>query len=402
MIAPLQTVLGTVLMLAALPVVFACGYLALLALLARRGTAPPPPPPRLRFDVVVPAHNEELGIQSTVASLLALDYPRELYRVVVVADNCTDRTAELARGAGARLLERRDSARRGKGYALAYAYAASVQDRFADAVVVVDADSIASPNLLSAMGARFAAGEEAVQACYGVRNVSSSWRAQLMAVAFACFHDVRSLARERLGLSCGLRGNGMGFTRELLRRVPHAAYSVVEDLEYGIQLGYAGVRVAFAAEAHVLGEMPASAAASRTQRDRWEAGRRGVKRAHVVRLLYTALVRRDRVALDLALDLLVPSLSTLVIAIVTGTAASLLALRLGYEAAPALTLWGASLLALTGYVAKGCTLVPHGARTLAALARAPYYVAWKVAVRLRPSQARQGNWVRTSRATECR
>jgi uncharacterized membrane protein len=121
----------------------------------------------------------------------------------------------------------------------------------------------------------------------------------------------------------------------------------------------------------------------------------------VVRLLHAALIRRDRVALDLALDLLVPPLSTLAIASVTGTAASLLALRLGYNAAPTLTLWGASLLALTGYVARGCTLVPGGARTLAALAWAPYYVAWKLAVRLRPSKARRGNWVRTSRATEC-
>ena len=342
MIVLLQAAVGTLLTVSALPVAVASGYLALLALLARRRTPPPPPPPRLRFDVVVPAHNEEQGIASTVTSLLALDYPRELYRVVVVADNCTDCTAELARRAGAHVVERHDPAHRGKGYALAHAYALSVEEGLADAVVVVDADSVASPNLLAAMGARFAAGAQAVQARYGVRNVSSSWRTQLMAIAFACFHDVRSLAREQLGLSCGLRGNGMAFTRELLQRVPHTAYSVVEDLEYGIQLGYAGVRVAFAGEAHVLGEMPAWGAASRTQRDRWEAGRLGVARAHAARLLRAALVRRDRVALDLALDLLVPSLSTLVIASVTGTAASALAVRLGYDATPALALWGAS------------------------------------------------------------
>ena len=145
----------------------------------------------------------------------------------------------------------------------------------------------------------------------------------------------------------------------------------------------------------------ASAAASRTQRDRWEAGRLALTRVHAARLLRAAFVRRDGVALDLALDLIVPSLSTVAIAGVSGTAASALALWLGYHAVPAVALWGASLLMLIGYVARGCALVPDGARTLAALAWAPYYVAWKVAVRLRPSKARRGDWVRTSRVTEC-
>jgi cellulose synthase/poly-beta-1,6-N-acetylglucosamine synthase-like glycosyltransferase len=392
---------GVVLALASLPVVAAAVYLAALALVARRREPPALPRPVMRFDVVIPAHDEEQGIASTVESLLSMDYPRELYRVLVVADNCRDRTAEQALHAGARVLERCDAERRGKGYALAHAYAATLADGFADAVVVIDADSIVSANVLTAMATRFAAGAEAVQVRYGVRNADASWRTRMMEIAFAITLETRALAREWLGLSCGLRGNGMGFTCELLRRVPHASYSVVEDLEYGIQLGYEGVRVAYIGEAHVLGEMPASEAASRSQRDRWESGRLTVARSHVPRLLRRAFVRRDRVALDLALELLVPPLSTIVLASAAGTAVSILALRAGYHAAPAVWLWVASVLALVTYVVRGCALTTNGMlRTLVTLSCAPYYITWKLALRLRPSRARGGEWVRTERASK--
>jgi cellulose synthase/poly-beta-1,6-N-acetylglucosamine synthase-like glycosyltransferase len=88
----------------------------------------------------------------------------------------------------------------------------------------------------------------------------------MMTVAFAAFHGVRSLARERLGVSCGLRGNGMGFSSAVLRAHPHRAFSIVEDVEYGIQLGYAGVQVHYVDEAHVFGQMVVGEQASRSQR----------------------------------------------------------------------------------------------------------------------------------------
>ena len=121
--------------------------------------------------------------------------------------------------------------------------------------MVVDADTVVSRNLLSAFAARFERGASAVQADYGVRNPHASWRTRMMAIALAAFHGVRSAARERLGLSCGLRGNGMAFTKALLHAHPPAAFSIVEDLEYGIQLGYAGIRVEYVPEARVLGQM---------------------------------------------------------------------------------------------------------------------------------------------------
>ena len=387
--------IGGAVAVAGVPVLAASGYLAALAAAARPLT-PLAPNDRIRFDVLVPAHDEAAGIASTVASLLALDYPRERYRVIVVADNCTDDTATRARAAGALVLERHDDALRGKGYALAHAYAVCLSEGVADAVVVVDADTVVSSNLLRAFAARFAAGEASVQAEYGVRNAAASWRTRLMAVAFACYHTTRSLGRERLALSCGLRGNGMGFTLDTLRHHPHTAFSRVEDVEYGVALGAAGVRVAYVPEATVLGEMPATAEAAQTQRERWEDGRSGLVRRLVPILGRAAWVRRDRVPLDLAADLLVPPLTTLVAVALLGTIAATAATWLGWASAASVATWGAAVVCLAAYVARGAALAGHGPRVLLDLAWAPVYAAWKLAVALRP-RTRGEAWVRTAR-----
>jgi 1,2-diacylglycerol 3-beta-glucosyltransferase len=384
-----------VLCAAAAPVLVASAYLLACALLSRRAKAPPYGAPRVRFDVVVPAHDEEAGIAATVESVRAVDYPEALRRVIVVADNCSDATADRARAAGATVLVR-DDPRRGKGYALAHAFERSLADGFAAAIVVVDADTLVSANLLQAFSARLESGARAVQAEYGVRNPDASWRTRLMAVAFALFHTVRSRARERLALSAGLRGNGMCFAVELLREVPHEAFSIVEDLEYGIRLGLAGHRVQFAAEANVRGDMAAGTAAARTQRRRWEGGRARMLRQHGPALLRRALADRDPVLLDLALDLAVPPLSFLAAAAAAGTVAAALASLGAGRALPALWAWGAALCALAVYVARGWWLSGQGLRGLAGLALAPAYVAWRLALGLERA-APSDVWVRTPR-----
>jgi hypothetical protein len=387
------TIIAWALAIGSIPVLLAALYLGVLALLSRQSAPPPPAPPRLRFDLVVPAHDEEAGIAETVRSLAGLSWPPALRRIIVVADNCTDATADRASEAGALVLVRNDP-RRGKGHALAHAYARSLADGFADAVVVVDADTVVSANLLEAFAARLEAGALAVQAEYGVRNPDASWRTRLTAVAFALFHDVRSLARERLGCSAGLRGNGMCFATRLLREVPSEAYSLVEDVEYGIRLGLAGHRVRYAAEASVLGDMAAGAGAAAVQRRRWEGGRTRMVREHGWTLLRRAAAEGDRVLLDLALDLLVPPLSTLAAAVAAGAAGAGLLAVTGGPAWPALP-WLAAVLALVGYVARGWWLSGMGARGLAGLAWAPVYVLWKLT--LRAGAAVPDAWIRTPR-----
>jgi cellulose synthase/poly-beta-1,6-N-acetylglucosamine synthase-like glycosyltransferase len=397
----LTLALDLALALLALPILVGAGYLLVLAIAARQ-SAPPraidgAAPPRLRFAIVVPAHDEEAGIGATIASLLALDYPRDLFRILVVADNCADATATRAEAAGATVLVRVDPARRGKGHALAHAFAHVAAEARADAVVVVDADTEVSPNLLRAFSRRFEGGAQALQASYGVRNPGSSWRTRLMVLSFALFHLTRSLGRERLGLSSGLRGNGMGMTRALLARVPYAAFSIVEDVEYGLLLGEAGCRVHHVPEAEVRGDMVAGERGSRSQRRRWEQGRRALAASRGPALLSAAIRRRDPVLLDLALDLLVPPLATLSLITLAGALAALVRVALGgpwWPAAP----WLGAAACLVVYVLRGWRLSGTGARGLVdLLVFAPVYVLWKIALSIRSVGHRSDGWVRTGR-----
>ena len=395
MIAAMGDVMLT---LVAVPVVAATGYLALLtALSGRRRT--PAADMTTRFDIIVPAHNEASGIAATVASLFAMSYPADRMRILVVADNCTDDTAARAMAAGATVLERRSTTEKGKGYALAFGYEASLRDGVADAVVVVDADSSVSPNLLSAFSARFVSGADAVQAEYGVRNARDSWRTRLMVIALTMFHTVRSLGRERLGLSCGLRGNGMGFRSSLLRRVPPRAFSIVEDVEYGIALGLAGTRVWYVPEAQVHGDMPASAAASRSQRERWERGRLALIREHVPVLLRAARGRAGRLAVDLAADLLVPPLTTLAALVVAGVVLALFVMQRGFADGLGVVPWLAAAGALAVYVIRGAVLSGAGPRVVLDLMWAPIFAVWKLTLMFTPTR-RAGEWVRTTRSDE--
>src|SRR6185295_741988 len=134
----------------------------------------------------------------------------------------------------------------------------------------------------------------------------ASCRTRLMEIALSLFHDVRSLARERLRVSCGLRGNGMCFTGAVLAEVPHDAFSIVEDVEYGLRLGRAGHRVWYVDEAEALGDMVATSAESRSQRRRWEGGRLALAKMHAPGLLRDALAKRSLMLFDLAMDILVP------------------------------------------------------------------------------------------------
>ncbi|HTY48309.1 MAG TPA: glycosyltransferase family 2 protein, partial [Steroidobacteraceae bacterium] len=262
------------------------------------------------------------------------------------------------------------------------------------AVVVIDADSAPSPNLLEACAARLQQGAQAVQADYRVLNLEAAWRTRLMAIAMGAFHAARSRARERLGLSCGIRGNGWCITHALLRQVPYQAFSIVEDLEYGIDLGLAGQRVHYADEAWVKGEMVTGARAARSQRRRWEQGRFALIRARALPLLAAAVRRRSKVCLDLALDLLVLPLSNIALGVAVITAVATADAMLN-GSAHGLWLAGFCAAGVACYVLRGWQLSGTGARGLLDLGAAPVFIVWKTALLL--TTVRPGQWIRTQR-----
>ncbi len=387
--------LDLLLLALALPAGLACAYLLACTLLSARAPAPERSSRRLRFDVFVPAHNEEAVIARTVANLLRLDWPADRFRVIVIADNCSDATSSIAAQSGARVFERANLELRGKGYALKHAFERSAAEAWADAVVVIDADAEASANLLEAFAARIERGACAVQAHYGVLNPFASWRTRLITIAKAAFHIVRSRARERVGVSCGIRGNGWCVTHALLARVPYRAFSLTEDLEYGIELGLAGFRVQYADEAHSDADMVSGEQIARKQRQRWEHGRFELVRAKSATLLRAAILMRSAVCLDLAVDLLVLPLSY-----VTLNVCALIALA-GAAAwwLPTMHTWlwfglgcAASLIL---YVLRGWQLSGIGARGLLDLARAPGFLLWKILLMMR--RRTSDEWVRTDR-----
>ena len=378
--------------------------LLVAALLPRRRVSRTKAAP-LALAVIVPAHDEALVLASTLDSLLAQDFPAECRELIVVADNCTDETAQIARARGITVLERISAEERGKGYALnfAMAYLHALPER-PDGVVIVDADTFAAPDFLTRIGqslerARDERGFGAVQGRYGVLNVGDGWRAALMAGAFDLVNHIKPLGRERLGLSAGLKGNGMAFTWPLASALPWPGGSLTEDLDYGLDLARRfGVRVAYVPEARVRAQMPTTAAQAASQRDRWERGRAGLTRERGLRLLWEGLRGRNLLLLDMAVDLLTPPLAELgallcAWVILVGGGGVLGILPHAGHWAKALGLTGAGLLVyiLGGLRAAGATRAAY-----AALARAPFYAVWKIGLRL-AGRRRGPNWVRTAR-----
>ncbi len=371
----------------------AAGY----ALRLRSGDGRPMPaaarPPAIRFLILVPAHNEETLLPATLQSLFRLDYPRDLYAVHVVADNCDDHTAELAREEGAHVHERRDSQLQGKGYALRWlldSLWASGEPH--DAIALLDADSIVTPNFLSAMAARLARGERVIQAYYAVRDPARSRSAGLRYAALAAVHFLRPSARMALGGSAGLKGNGMVFAADIPRRFQWSE-SLAEDIEYHMQLILAGERATFAPEAVVYAEMPGTLRASQTQNVRWERGRLEQARRYVPQLLRCSLRRRSFLLFDAAIEQLIPPFAVLFGASLLLLPAALLsggrrvrALGLGIVA-------GESI-----YTLSGLALARAPRSVYRALLYAPAFVAWKcwLYVRVLLGLDRAG-WVRTAR-----
>lgn len=386
---------------AAAPALLIALYLAVLALAAPASQRRPGAAiPEVRVTVLVPAHNEELLVARCVRSLLTQRYPAHLRRVVVVADNCTDQTAERAREAGAEVLVRSHLAR-GKGHALSWAVEHLLAEAVPPAAIgVVDADSVADPDLLRHLVDGLSA-SPAVQGLYLVVPEPGSPRSRLVALGFQLFHRVRLGGRARLGLPAAMVGNGMLFATELLRRHPWSAFSGVEDLEMTLQLRLAGVRPVFAPAAIVFGPVASAAADTLAQRRRWEGGRLHAMRAWLPRLIAASIRRRDPGLLDAALDLAAPPLSMLVAAAAGGLTLASLAAAAGLAPVWVVAVWGAPLLLVAVFVAVGVLRAGLPLTELLLLVEAPAFLLLKLSLYARLARSFDpAEWTRSRRVGE--
>ncbi len=356
----------------------------------------------IRLAVVVPAHDEEEMIARTVASLLAASCTipefngpdgdsRVAVPVFVVAHNCQDATAAEAAKAGATVLEMSNSKRRGKGAALRFGFQLAMASG-ANAFLVVDADSVVSPNLIEATRAALEQGAEATQCRYELELPESgkgSPLARLRVLAFRGINVLRARGRAGLGFSAGLFGNGFAVTSATLERVPFSADSICEDIEYHIELVCAGVRVHWVEDASVHAPLAASGAAQAVQEARWEGGRLHVASRQTVRLLEAALHGRWR-----ALEMLAEAWS---LPLSRGMLTLLLTMLLPLHWLHIFTLV-CFVIALL-YVVESALLGADPMRDLAALAAAPMHMLWKAAITplVLLQTRKRAEWARTKR-----
>lgn len=349
---------------------------------------------RGRLAIVMPAHDEALAIAATLRALTPQLAPRD--RLLVVADNCTDDTANIARQEGAEVIVRTDATRRGKGYALDFGVRHLESDP-PDIALIVDADCEMTPGALGTLAAVCAGTGRPVQALYLMHAPpDAGLKTRIAEFAWVLRNQVRPLGLRRLGLPCQLMGSGMAFPWECLRTSALATGHIVEDLKLGIDLARVGHPPLFCPEALVTSRFPDSAAGLQSQRTRWEHGHLGVIFRDAPRLLLESVLHRRPALLVLALDLGVPPLALLALQLLLVWLAAL-ALYASTEAAAPLA------LATLGVVLFGFAVITAWWRfarhvvSLASLALAPVYVLWKIPLYAKFLVSRQVDWVRSRR-----
>jgi cellulose synthase/poly-beta-1,6-N-acetylglucosamine synthase-like glycosyltransferase len=358
-------------------------------------------PPRLEAGehrpataVLMPAHDEAMGIAAAIDTVLP--QLRGGDRLVVVADNCSDRTAVIAAERGAEVVERNDADRRGKGYALDHGvrHLAAAPPAV---VIVVDADCAVGPGSIDLLARECARRGRAVQALYLMLAPPGAALKQRMAeFAWAVRNELRPLGWQRLGGPCQLMGTGMAFPWATIVTASLASASIVEDMQLGLDLAAAGSPPSYCAAARVTSGFPAQAAASVAQRTRWEHGHLAMIASRGLPMLWSGIVSANMALVAMALDLCVPPLAALVLSLLGVAVASAALAAIGGSAAPlGLALGGLVVLAVG--VAAAWVQVGHRSVSFGELALAPIYALAKIPIYIRLFTARQLRWVRTSR-----
>ncbi|HWR31659.1 MAG TPA: glycosyltransferase family 2 protein [Negativicutes bacterium] len=263
--------------------------------------------PEKTFAILVAAHNESNVIGQLIDNFSIMNYPESLYDVYVIADNCTDNTAEVARNAGAKVMERFDPENRGKGFAMEWGFAKLfAQARQYDAIAVFDADNLVDPEFLRVMNQHLLKGETVIQGYLDAKNPTDTWVAGTFAICFWVVDHIWHLAKYNIGLSSCLGGTGMVISTDLLKRHGWGATCLTEDLEFTMKCLAEGISTSWAHEAIVYDEKPLTFMQSWNQRKRWAQGHFDVASRFIPKLFSEGVRRRDIRLLDGILHLLQP------------------------------------------------------------------------------------------------
>jgi len=266
--------------------------------------------PSKSFAIVVAAHNEEAVIGPLVENLQLLDYPKELYDIFVVADNCTDKTALIAKNSGAIVHQRFNTEKRGKGYALEWMFHRLFKmERQYDAIVIFDADNLVKDNFLVEMNSKLCQGHKIIQCYLDSKNPFDTWVTNTFSIAFWVTNRLLQLARYNTGcLSNVLGGTGMCISTDVLKEFGWGATSLTEDLEFSMKALSHGVKTTWAHDAVVYDEKPLTFMQSWYQRKRWAQGQVDVAGRYFFPLIIKGFRERKIMYFDAAVHLFQPAL----------------------------------------------------------------------------------------------
>lgn len=361
--------------------------------------------PSVRFAIAIPAHNEASVLAATLQELSQLDYPPELFDVHVVADHCTDNTAQVAQQGGAIVHERAVLPKGRKAYALQWLLDRILSgDVNYDAVVVFDADSRVERGFLTVMAGYLLSGALVLQGQHRIINPQDSFLASMAAVDMRLNNRLRNQGRSNLGFACRLMGDAMVFHEDVLRKYGWLAESLTEDREYGYVLLTEGIRAQYVPQALSLGEAASSWKQAEPQRLRWYRGLIDMQRRLATRLIGSAVRLRSFALLDGAIELLMPSYSSLAaVALANLTLVVAFGVWLPLDIRTPLGVLGSALLvtAWIAYPFLGLIVDRAPGWAYKALLLGPVYLVWRlwisVLVRLRGDRT---EWIRTLRRDE--
>jgi cellulose synthase/poly-beta-1,6-N-acetylglucosamine synthase-like glycosyltransferase len=352
------------------------------------------PESRPKVAILMPAHNEATVISQTLKTLLPQLKADD--KLIAIADNCSDDTAKIARELGATAIERQDSERRGKGYALDYGLK-FIETEPPEAVILVDADCICQPDSIDQIAHLAVAENRPVQALYLMEQPPKPGpRDAVSGLAFMVKNLVRPRGLNRLGLPCLLTGTGMAFPWSVIRQASLASGNIVEDLQLGLDLAIAGHAPRFCGDAKVTGILPQQQEAAKSQRTRWEHGYLQTLFAQVPQMLTAGLTQKRFDLFALGLELCVPPLSFLVMIWAGGAIVALSAMIIGASSLPALIFAIQGLLIFLSIVAAWAKFGRESLPAVTLLA-VPLYLLWKIPLYLAFLFKPQTKWVRTER-----
>lgn len=252
-----------------------------------------------KFAVIIPAHNEEMVIGPLVDNLMNINYPKDLYDIFIIADNCTDNTALIGQNHGAIVYERFDEVQKGKGYALEWMFnKLNYVPKEYDAVAIFDADNLVDPEFLRHMNNRLCSGAKIVQGYIDAKNPTDTWVTASFAMSFWVANRMLQLARYNLGLSNYLGGTGMVISLDVLKEIGWGATSLTEDMEFSLKALLLGYKTSWAHEAIVYDEKPLTFRQAWRQRKRWALGHVEILRTYSMEYIKQTILKHNIVLLD--------------------------------------------------------------------------------------------------------